>query len=485
MQQGNFDKTLQQIAESAMTDSVVRLDVERETSLEALRPEFDISEIKTSCASGFFVEKYLIVTNFHVVAGAASVNAQLAGTEETYQIEGVTAFDIQNDLALLKVTNQGSPLTLGNSNKVRKGNHVCAVGYPRGVKKIAHGTIQGIRRRDNRIQMKIDISTGNSGSPILNSEGEVVGVQASSDDSHSYSIPSKTLKLLIKGAGEVEAFEVWQERPYVCAYTEAKQGDEKREQGAYKAAIAHYDAALKLNPDMADVYEHRAAAKMELANFGDYADVMVDFYLSFRHRPLQFKLSHLSTFVIVFFFKTLIQFLKTVFGRRGWLIVQGVAHVREAKSAVDENDKGQAKNLYQAAINNFTDAIKLRPKKAKAYNHRGWTKYLLGHLESEIGNVGEAQERYQEAVSDINAALRLKPKGKRLEAACFHVRGAAKAGLGDHNDAIEDFNACIRLRPKKALYYHDRGLSKEALAQHEAAKADFAKAKAIDPDVGK
>ena len=221
------NKTLHQIAESAMTDSVVRLDVEREAPLERLRPEFAISKIKTSCASGFFVEQHLIVTNFHVVAGAASVTAQLAGTEDTFQIEGVTAFDIQNDLALLKVTYQGSPLTLGNSDKVRKENHICAVGYPEGVAKIAHGTVHGIQRRNNRIQMKIDTSTGNSGSPILNSDGGVVGVQVSSDDSHSYAILSKTLKLLIKEAGAVEAFKVWQERPSVRAYARAKKGDKK------------------------------------------------------------------------------------------------------------------------------------------------------------------------------------------------------------------------------------------------------------------
>ena len=482
----NRDKTLQQIAESAMADSVVRLDVEREVPLEALRPEFPISEIQTSCASGFFVEKHLIVTNFHVVAGAVSVTAQLAGTEDTFEIEGVTAFDIQNDLALLKVTYQGgSPLTLGNSNKVGKENHVCAVGYPRGVKKIAHGTVRGIRRRDNRIQVKIDISTGHSGSPILNSAGEVVGVQASSDDSHSYSIPSKTLKLLIKGAGEIEAFEVWRKRPYVLAHTQAMQGDKKQEQGAYKAAIAHYDAALKLNPDMADVYLARAAAKLELDDFGDFADVIGDFYLSFRHRPLQFKLSHLSTFFSASFSKILIQFLKNAFGKSGWLMAQGHVAVREAESEIDKGNKVRAKNLYQAAINNFTDAIKLNPKKANSYNTRGWTKYLLGQLEAEEGNAGEAQERYQEAISDIDAALQLKPRRKRLRAAFLHTRGAAEAGLGIHNVAIKDFDACIRLRPKKALYYHDRGLSKAALGQHEAAKADFAKAKAIDPEVGK
>ena len=43
----------------------------------------------------------------------------------------------------------------------------------------------------------------------------------------------------------------------------------------------------------------------------------------------------------------------------------------------------------------------------------------------------------------------------------------------------------IRLRPKKALYYHDRGLSQEAIGLHEAASADFSEAKELDPKIEK
>ena len=192
----NRDATLQQIAERALTHSVVRLDVERETSLVELRPQFNISEIKTSSGSGFFIERHLIVTNLHGVAGAASVTAQLSGTGDTFQIEGITAFDIENDLAVLKVIYEGSPLTFGDSDSVRKGDIVCAIGYPKGVGKIADGTIHGIKRNENRIQMKIGTSTGSSGCPILNRRGQVIGIDASSDNSHSYAIPVNTLKNL-------------------------------------------------------------------------------------------------------------------------------------------------------------------------------------------------------------------------------------------------------------------------------------------------
>lgn len=52
--------------------------------------------------------------------------------------------------------------------------------------------------------------------------------------------------------------------------------------------------------------------------------------------------------------------------------------------------------------------------------------------------------------------------------------------LNHYQEAIEDFDECIRLKPKKALYYHDRGLSLKALGQN--AEADFAKAEELDPN---
>ena len=52
-----------------------------------------------------------------------------------------------------------------------------------------------------------------------------------------------------------------------------------------------------------------------------------------------------------------------------------------------------------------------------------------------------------------------------------------------YDTAIEDFNETILMKPDEARYYYDRGLAKQAFGQHEAAKADFQKAKDLDPDV--
>ena len=150
------------------------------------------------------------------------------------------------------------------------------------------------------------------------------------------------------------------------------------------------------------------------------------------------------------------------------------------KSKADQGNTKEAQRLYQEAINDYTTAINLNSKEAKIYNSRGWTKYLLGKLETEAENQVEADILFHEAISDSEKALQLELKNAKYRSAFYHTRGAAKAALGDHKEAIEDFNECIRLKPKKALYYYDRGLSKQAL-QQEDSESDFATAKELDP----
>ena len=72
----------------------------------------------------------------------------------------------------------------------------------------------------------------------------------------------------MKETGKPEAFKAFQERPFVRAYVHAKTGDNKLKQGEYKAAIAHYDTAIELDPNIANAYTGRAAARAELWALG-------------------------------------------------------------------------------------------------------------------------------------------------------------------------------------------------------------------------
>ena len=133
--------------------------------------------MKIGAGSGFFVQPDKIVTNLHVVARPGPIFAKLSDDENIWMVEGVTAYDMENDLVLLKITGEGVALSLGDSNAARNGETVYAIGYPGGGEyKLTEGTIRSSRYRGKWLQTTADISQGNSGGPMLNGNGEVIGI---------------------------------------------------------------------------------------------------------------------------------------------------------------------------------------------------------------------------------------------------------------------------------------------------------------------
>jgi serine protease Do len=133
--------------------------------------------------SGFIVDEAgFIVTNNHVIDGADSVMVRLSdGREFDAEIVG---YDEQTDLALLKIDARNlSASTMGNSDSTRVGDWVVAIGNPFGLGGTATAGIVSARSRDIRsgpyddyLQIDAPINRGNSGGPVFNIDGEVVGV---------------------------------------------------------------------------------------------------------------------------------------------------------------------------------------------------------------------------------------------------------------------------------------------------------------------
>ena len=140
-----------------------------------------------SLGSGFLIGEGKIATNFHVVEGAAQGSAKLFDQEDPYEIEGYTALDVNNDLIILRIKKhqdqtivEKASLPLGDSDSVHQGDMIYAVGNPEGLEgTISDGIISGIRMLGTghkRIQITAPISPGSSGGPVLNTNGEVIGV---------------------------------------------------------------------------------------------------------------------------------------------------------------------------------------------------------------------------------------------------------------------------------------------------------------------
>lgn len=173
-----------------------------------------------SLGSGFFVGDSQIATNLHVVKGAASGYAKLVGKEMKLNIEGYTAIDEKRDLIILKVpTFDPEVILLGNSDLTQVGETVYAVGSPRGLEgTFSDGIISSIRLLDGDklIQITAPVSPGNSGGPVLNRKGEVIGVSVLSirdGQNLNFAIPSNYLKSLLTKVGVLKPLSHLAETP--------------------------------------------------------------------------------------------------------------------------------------------------------------------------------------------------------------------------------------------------------------------------------
>ena len=173
--------------------------------------------------SGFFVDSGLIATNFHVIAGATDGQAYLVSKNLTYAIVGVVAADEGRDLAILKVKAFGVPsLPRASSDNVKVGETVYAAGSPKGWKDtVSMGIISRVRPvftnifrsgqvvTAKRIQITAPTSPGSSGGPLLNSKGEVIGINHAGNHSPdaqnlNLAISVSHLEKLIKRVGTPE-----------------------------------------------------------------------------------------------------------------------------------------------------------------------------------------------------------------------------------------------------------------------------------------
>ncbi|RMH51588.1 MAG: DegQ family serine endoprotease [Zetaproteobacteria bacterium] len=136
--------------------------------------------------SGFIISRDgYILTNNHVIEGADEIMVKLK--DETELPAKVIGTDAKLDVALIKVEGHNfRPVTMGDSDKLRVGDWVVAIGNPFGLEQTvtagivsAKGRVIGAGPYDNFIQTDAAINPGNSGGPLFNIEGEVIGINTS------------------------------------------------------------------------------------------------------------------------------------------------------------------------------------------------------------------------------------------------------------------------------------------------------------------
>lgn len=232
------ESVVTQVAEQA-SESVVTVSYKRETPVMqryfldpfgmfgGTRPSGEVETEQVDIGSGFIVDKSgLVVTNKHVVSmGQPDDYKVILKNDEEYQVEKIWR-DPVNDLAILKVSNGEFPaIEMGDSDKLKVGNFVVAIGTALGEFRhtVTTGVISGLGRGitagdgfmgaeklDNVIQTDAAINPGNSGGPLLNSAGQVIGVNVAVSQSANnigFALPIKVVKESLQNFNETGQFD--------------------------------------------------------------------------------------------------------------------------------------------------------------------------------------------------------------------------------------------------------------------------------------
>ena len=156
--------------------------------------------------SGFVVRADgLIATNRHVIGDARRIRVETSDGK-VEEVTEVFATDVHLDLAILRVARKDlKPLPLGDSEKLRQGDRIVAMGNPEGLAySVAEGVISEPRREIEgvaMIQVAVPIERGNSGGPLLDRQGRVLGLltlKSARTDNLGFAMPVNELKKLIE-----------------------------------------------------------------------------------------------------------------------------------------------------------------------------------------------------------------------------------------------------------------------------------------------
>ncbi|MFH2091649.1 MAG: Do family serine endopeptidase [Pseudomonadota bacterium] len=221
-----------------------------------------------SLGSGFIIsESGYIVTNYHVIKGADQIKVVLSDKKE-YEAS-VIGTDPMTDIALIKIKADNLiPLTLGVSKDTPVGSWVVAIGSPFGLEQTvtagiisAKGRIIGSGPFDDFIQTDASINPGNSGGPLLNMNGEVIGINTAiirSGQGIGFAIPSDLAKGIIEQLTDHKSVERGWLGVSILNFEKQEKSDDKGPKGVFvdkvfkgepadKAGIQSGDIIVKVN----------------------------------------------------------------------------------------------------------------------------------------------------------------------------------------------------------------------------------------------
>ncbi|HZB45740.1 MAG TPA: trypsin-like peptidase domain-containing protein [Pyrinomonadaceae bacterium] len=256
-------------------------------------------EVKIT-GSGFFVRPGQILTNLHVVEGASRAEVRtFDGKGKTYAVEGLLAVDAEGDLALLDVSSaqERSRAVETSATLPEEGEKIFVIGNPLRLEgSVSDGIVSAVREVPNLgkiIQITAPISHGNSGSPVFNMKGQVVGVVTIRVmNGQNINLALGAGRAAELGAGErlLSFDEVAKTKSTLKVESLADwsylNGLNSLWLGNYDSALGHFENAVNKNPERADAWIQVGFCKVKQ---GKNQDAIRAFQQALRLRPNSYE----------------------------------------------------------------------------------------------------------------------------------------------------------------------------------------------------
>ena len=425
---------------------------------------FDSRGEKLSRGSGFFVEADRIITNRHVIEGAFRADVH-SSTGAVYPVKGVLAVDAEGDIALLKIdvpANQIRPLPLDKTSP-QEGESVVVIGNPLGLEgSVTNGIVSAVRdipTFGRIIQITAPISSGSSGSPVVNMQGQVIGIatlQITGGQSVNFAIPSERISQLqvataMMSLSDLVAASGRNKRAKAVQFF--RDGLSFLSKDDCEKALPYFEKAVESDSNYAEAWAQSGFCNEKLGKHAEALDA--------SKKAVNLRPSAESYFNIGLANYYLKQYKEAAEGYRQSIKLDpyNAADAYYALGLV-YRDWGKADEEIQA----YKATIRLRPDYTVAYERLG-SRYLKS-------------KKFSEAVEVFRQLSALKPG----DANAPNNMGEAFLELNKLNDAVESFRQSIRLKPDFGKAYYNLGRCLLAMGNRDGALEQYTILTNIDPD---
>ena len=424
---------------------------------------FDARGEKLSRGSGFFIDSDRIVTNRHVIEGAYRAEVH-SSTGAIYPVKGVLAVDAEGDLALLRIeapANEVRPLSLDRTSP-QEGESVVVIGNPFGLEgSVTNGIVSAVRdipTFGRIIQITAPISPGSSGSPVVNMQGQVIGVatlQITGGQSVNFAIPSERISQLqttpLMSLSELVVATGRNKRARAVQFF--RDGLSFLSKDDCEKALPYFEKAVDSDSNYAEAWAQAGFCKEKLGRHSEAIEA--------SKKAVSLRPSSESYFNIGLANYYLKQYREAVEAYRQAIRLDpyNAADAYYALGLV-YRDWGRSDDEIQA----YKQAIRLKPDYTSAYERLG-SRYFRS-------------KKYAEAVEAFKQLSALKPGDANPQ----NSLGEAYLEMGRFNEAVENFRQAIRLKPDLGRAYYNLGKCYLAMNNRDAALEQYNILQNVDQD---